>query len=128
MIVLSNMTQFNQMSELWILWHAQIVLSPKNKDHTLTGVNITHPWGNYRTMTNRQMNTHHKLSIVMVMYMYLRWWGIRALLRSQEPFNQLGWSAARQAATISFKMAATLTLLNLHPDSIAPVRSQQKVV
>ena len=35
MIFLSNMTQFNQMTELWISCHAQIVLSPQNQYHTL---------------------------------------------------------------------------------------------
>ena len=50
--------------------------------------------------------------------------GNDALLKAHELFDELGWSAAHQSATIAFKMAAPLALSNLHPDSIAPVRSQ----
>ena len=47
------------------------------------------------------MNTRRKSSIAMTIH--LRWWGMRALSKAHEPFNQLGRSAAYQAATIAFK-------------------------
>ena len=71
------------------------------------------------------MNARHKSSIATAIH--LRWLGMRALLKAHKPFNQLDWSAAHQAATIAFKMAAPFALSNLHSDLIAPVRLQQKL-
>ena len=61
-----------------------------------------------------QMNTCRKLLIATAIHLY--WWQMRALSKYNDPFNQLGWSAADQAATIKFEIAAQLAPSILHSD------------
>ena len=68
-------------------------------------------------------NSRRNWSIVTAIL--LRWFQMRALWKTYDPFHYFGWPDADLTCSNAFKMAGPLATFNTSPDSTAPVRLHQ---